>query len=135
MSGAGPRKLPGWCGEKHYRYRDVAVVCGDLEGYRPVLEQAMDEAGIPCFLDDKRSLLTNPLVEYMRAALEIVEKDFPYESMFRYLKSGFSDIPEDVLFEMENYVLALGIRGHRRWSEPWERVLQGRRACESEAAQ
>ncbi len=111
--------------EKHYRYRDVAVVCGDLEGYRPVLEQAMDEAGIPCFLDDKRSLLTNPLVEYMRAALEIVEKDFPYESMFRYLKSGFSDIPEDVLFEMENYVLALGIRGHRRWSEPWERVYRG----------
>ncbi|QNM05205.1 PD-(D/E)XK nuclease family protein [Qiania dongpingensis] len=111
--------------EKGLRYRDIAVVCGDMAGYRPILEQAMKEAGIPCFLDDKRSLLTNPLVEYMRAALEIVEKDFSYESVFRYLKCGFLPVEEDILYEMENYVLALGIRGHKRWSSPWEKTYRG----------
>lgn len=111
--------------EKGYRYRDIAVVCGDMAGYRPVLEQAMKEAGIPCFLDDKRSLLTNPLVEYMRAALETVEKDFSYESVFRYLKCGFLSIDTDIFYEMENYVLAMGIRGHKRWASSWDRIYRG----------
>ncbi len=111
--------------EEGYRYREIAVVCGDMEGYRPLLSQAMAEAGLPAFLDDKRSLLTNPAVEYMRAALEAVEKDFSYESVFRYLKCGFLSFEEDVLFELENYVLALGIRGHRRWEEPWELLYKG----------
>lgn len=119
------RKISGLVREQHYRYRDIAVVCGDMEGYRPLLEQAMKEAKIPCFLDDKRNLLTNPLVEYMRAALEIIEEDFSYESVFRYLKCGFLSIEEDVLYEMENYVLAFGIRGHRQWENPWEKIYRG----------
>lgn len=111
--------------EEGYRYREIAVVCGDMESYRPLLAQAMEEAGLPAFLDDKRSLLTNPAVEYMRAALEAVEKDFSYESVFRFLKCGFLPFGEEVLFEMENYVLALGIRGHRRWAAPWETLYKG----------
>ncbi|MCI8464479.1 MAG: ATP-dependent helicase [Lachnospiraceae bacterium] len=111
--------------EEGLRYREIAVVCGDMEGYRPLLEQAMKEAGLPAFLDDTRSLFTNPVVEYMRAALEVIEKDFSYESMFRFLKCGFLSFEEDVLFEMENYVLALGIRGHRRWEASWEILYRG----------
>ncbi|MCI8506832.1 MAG: ATP-dependent helicase [Lachnospiraceae bacterium] len=111
--------------EEGYRYREIAIVCGDMEGYRPLLVQAMEEAGLPAFLDDKRSLLTNPAVEYMRAALEAVEKDFSYESVFRYLKCGFLPFEEDLLFEMENYVLAMGIRGHKRWEAPWETIYRG----------
>ncbi len=111
--------------EEGYRYREIAVVCGDMEGYRPLLVRAMEEAGLPAFLDDKRSLLTNPAVEYMRAALEAVEKDFSYESVFRFLKCGFLPFGEEILFEMENYVLALGIRGHRRWAAPWEVLYRG----------
>lgn len=111
--------------EEGYRYREIAVICGDLEQYRPLLEHAFYQAGIPVFLDDKRSLLTNPAVEYMRAALEVIEKDFSYESVFRYLKCGFSALEEEALFELENYVLALGIRGSRRWAETWDRIYRG----------
>lgn len=111
--------------EQGYRYREIAVVCADMESYRPLLSQAFLDAKIPAFLDDKRSLFTNPVVEYMRAALEIIEKDFSYESVFRYLKCGFLSFGEDVLFEMENYVLALGIRGHKRWEQPWEIIYRG----------
>ncbi len=119
------RRLAALVREEGYRYREIAVVCGDLERYRPLLAQAMAETGLPTFLDDKRNLLTNPVVELMRAALEVVEKDFSYESVFRYLKCGFLSFEEDVLFEMENYVLALGIRGHRRWEAPWETLYKG----------
>ncbi len=111
--------------EKGLRYREIAIVCGDMDSYRPLLEHALKEMDLPAFLDDKRSLLTNPAVEYMRAALEAVEKDFSYESMFRYLKCGFIPFEEELLFEMENYVLALGIRGHKRWGTDWDIIYRG----------
>ena len=68
--------------EKGMRYRDAAVITGDLASYGRELAHQFDETGIPYFLDDKKSILENPLVELIRAALETV-KDFSYESVFR----------------------------------------------------
>ena len=62
-------------------------ITGDLPSYGRELAHQFDEAGIPYFLDDKKSILENPMVELIRAALEMV-KDFSYESAFRYLKTG-----------------------------------------------
>lgn len=73
--------------EEGMRYRDAAVVTGDLAAYGRELAHQFDDAGIPYFLDDKKSILENPLVELIRAALETV-KDFSYESVCRYLKTG-----------------------------------------------
>lgn len=69
------------------RYRDAAVITGDLSSYGREIAHQFDEAGIPYFLDDKKSIMENPLVELIRAALETV-RDFSYESVFRYLKTG-----------------------------------------------
>ena len=57
--------------EKGYHYRDFALIAGDMEAYSPVLERVLPEYGIPCFLDNKRSVLKNPFVEFIRALLEI----------------------------------------------------------------
>ena len=91
--------------EEGLRYRDAAVITGDLASYGRELAHQFDEAGIPYFLDDKKSIMENPLVELIRAALETI-RDFSYESVFRYLKTGLvydraedGDVPgvEDVL--------------------------------------
>ena len=54
------------------------------------MKMCIRDSEIPCFLDNKRSVLKNPFVEFIRAALEIVEQDFSYEAVFRYLRSGLS---------------------------------------------
>lgn len=102
-----------------YRYRDIAVVTGDLAGYGPLVEQYFPKYGIPYFMDHKKSLMSNPLVEYIRSALEVIEKDFSYESVFRCLKSGIRLIDREETDELENYVLAMGIRGNKRWQQEW----------------
>ena len=58
---------------------------------------------------------------YKRQALQVVVKDFSYESVFRYIKTGLLPLNEQV-WRLENYVRALGIRGFKRWSGPWEQV-------------
>lgn len=108
------------------RYRDMAVVTGDLDHYGKEAAFQFGELGIPFFLDDKTSILENPLVEFIRAAAETVRQDFSYESIFRYLKCGLAVENEEreICDRMENYCLALGIRGLRRWNEEWDGVYR-----------
>lgn len=87
--------------------------------------QVFREAGIPYFIDEKHTVLMNPFVEYFRAALEMAVQDFSYESVFRYLRCGMSCVTREEADLLENYVLALGIRGFKRWDEKWVRIYRG----------
>lgn len=108
-----------------FRYRDIAVITGDLEGYGKEIAHQFEQQDIPCFMDDKKNILDNPMVELIRSALEVIRKDFTYETVFRYLRTGLVTGDREMTDRMENYVLALGIRGHKRWGETWERVYRG----------
>ena len=173
---------------KGYRYRDFAVVTGDVPQYANYVPETFAQYGIPFFIDQTRNILFHPFIEFIRAALEVVEFDFSYQSVFRFLRSGLAGRlltenkteqtadedgagagagvndedgagagvvdedsvevkagsdedgtkawadAEDVIDRLENYVLAKGIRGRKRWSEKWTSVTK-RDACHPEAAQ
>lgn len=102
-------------------YRDIAVITGDLEGYAPYVEAEFGELGIPCFIDRTRGIVLNPMIEYIKSALELYLKNFSYEAVFHYLRSGLSDILPEETDELENYVLSTGIRGYRTWSRIFTR--------------
>ena len=105
--------------EKGYRFRDFALVTGDLETYGKDAAELFEEAGIPCFLDQKQPVLTNPLVECIRAALQMIKNNYSYDSVFRFLRSGMTDFTREETDELENYVLAMGIRGRKQYEETW----------------
>ena len=111
--------------QEHLRYRDIAVITGDLPGYRAQFSQQFEKNAIPYFMDDKKSILQNPMVELIRAAFEILQKDFAYESVFRYIKTGLVWDDMEQADRMENYVIALGIRGFKRWDCIWEWEYRG----------
>lgn len=111
--------------EEGLRYGEIAVITGDLPAYGNYARQAFRPAGIPCFIDEKHSVLMNPFVEYIRAGAEAYIRNFSYESMFRYLRCQMSGLTREEVDELENYVIALGIRGKKRWQETWVRVYRG----------
>ena len=45
--------------------------------------------------------------------------------MLRYLRSGLTGISEEETDCLEDYVLALGIRGHSKWTKVWTAKMQG----------
>lgn len=102
-------------------YRDVAVIMGDLEGYAPYVETEFAQMDIPCFIDRTRGIVLNPMIEYIKSALELFVQDFSYESVFHYLRSGMSDIKREDIDLLENYCIQTGIRGFRRWSRLFTR--------------
>lgn len=110
---------------KGYKYGEMAVITGDLEEYGRIAGQVLEESHIPYFIDEKHTVLMNPFVEYIRAAMEMVIRDFPYESVFRYLRCGMSEVTREQTDKLENYVIALGIRGYKKWSDKWVRIYKG----------
>lgn len=111
--------------EEGLRYRDFAIVTGDLATYDDYVRQVFGEFGIPYFLDEKRLLLHNAFVEYVRAAVEACAKDYSYDSIFRMLKTGMTSLNAEDIDRLENHVLALGIRGKKRWREKWVKHSRG----------
>lgn len=109
-----------------YRFKDVAVVLGDIEIYADEIERVFEESEIPYFMDNKRSLIGNPLIEYIRSVLEVATSDFSYESVFRFLKNGLCDIDRDNVDFFENYILEFGIRGEKRYSDKFVRAYNGK---------
>lgn len=113
--------------EKGYRYRDIAVIAGDVSVYADYVEKISRLYDIPIFIDYKRSVLLNSFVEYIRSLLSMIEQNFTYESVFRFLRAGFSSFTMDEIDVLENYVIALGIRGYKKWEEKWTRKYPGLR--------
>jgi len=107
--------------KENYRYRDVAVVTGDMSSYANHIERAFETYQIPVFMDHKRSILLNSFVEYVRSLLAMAEQDFTYESVFRYLRTGLTKISNEDIDILENYVVALGIKSYKKWQEKWIR--------------
>lgn len=107
--------------EKGLRFRDIALVTGDVELYRTEITRIFAESNIPYFMDNKRSLISNPVVEYLRAAIGVVLDNYSYESVFRFMKNKLCAIENDRVNIIENYVLAFGIRGRNRWEAMFER--------------
>lgn len=108
-----------------YKYGEMAVITGNLKEYSNLAKQVFSEAGIPFFIDEKHTVMMNPFVEYLRAAVEMVVQGFSYESVFRYLRCGMSGISREETDKLENYVIALGVKGYKKWSEKWVRIYRG----------
>lgn len=107
--------------EQGMSYRDIAVVIGDLEGYASYVETEFGQLEIPCFLDRTRGIVLNPMIEYIKSALQLYIKDFSYDTVFHFLRSGMADISREEIDELENYVIRTGARGYRTYSRLFTR--------------
>jgi ATP-dependent helicase/nuclease subunit B len=107
--------------EHGFRYRDIAVIVSDLERYRSLITEAFDEAGIAFFMDRKKGIMSNPLIELVRSALQVLLQNFSYDSMFRFLRSGLAGIDKEETDLLDNYVHGAGIRGASAWQADFTR--------------
>ncbi|KPU45426.1 ATP-dependent helicase/deoxyribonuclease subunit B [Oxobacter pfennigii] len=107
------------CRDENYRYGDITVVTKDLEGYEKLIGAIFTENSIPYYIDKKRDILSNPIIVLILSAMEILIKNWSYESVFRYLKTYLTGILREDIDIIENYVLSCGIKG-KRWVDQKE---------------
>ncbi len=110
--------------EEDMAYRDIAVIVGDLGSYAPYVETEFGQMNIPCFIDRTRGIVLNPMIEFIKSALELYDRDFSYQAVFHYLRSGMADMEPEEVDLLENYVIRTGVRGLGSYSRPFARKTE-----------
>ena len=104
-----------------YRYRDIAVVAGNLGAYGGMIKGIFEEYSIPSFIDEKKSISTHVLVELIKGTLDVMNTNWSYNGIMRVLRTSLYPISTEEIDLLENYLLAFGIRGKDSWiqEEEW----------------
>jgi len=99
--------------DENYRYKDISVVCRNINDYEKITTVIFNEYDIPKFIDKKIGILNNPMVVLILSAFEVYIRNWSYESVFKYLKSGLSRIDRKDIDKLENFILSRGIKGFK----------------------
>ena len=110
------KKISRLVREKGLRYKDISIVTKNIENYSSLVRAIFNQYQIPVFIDEKRDLNQNIIVQYILAVLEILNKNFSNEAVFGYIKSGFLDVDRDEIFRLENYCAKWGIK-QSKWKK------------------
>ena len=102
--------------EEGLRYRDIGVVARDYDAYRHLVESIFPRYEVPVFSSGMTDILEKPVLTLVTAALDIVTNGYTYDSVFRYLKTGLTDLSQEDRDLLENYALKWDIRGPR-WTQ------------------
>lgn len=99
--------------DKNLRYKDISVITKNIDTYSSLVRAIFEQYDIPVFIDEKRDLNQNAIVQYVLSIFEIFTNNFSKESVFNYLKTGFSEFDEDDIFKLENYCTKWGIKQNK----------------------
>jgi len=113
------RLVEGGC-----RYRDIAVVCTDLDSFKPLINMVFHRYQIPLYCSGTESILRQSVIATVINALDAALSDFEQKNMLRYMRSALSPLEPDQCDNLENYIIRWGIRG-TKWLQKWENHPEG----------
>ncbi len=106
--------------DKGIRYRDIMLICNDLERMGEAAKRIFAQYGMDLFVDRKRSLIYSPAVTAIVALMDIHRRRMQTPDILRFLKTGLSDLTRDQVEKLEIYALQYKIRGSM-WTKPFRR--------------
>lgn len=105
--------------EKKYRYKDISIITKNLDTYSNLCKAIFDKYDIPVFIDQKKDLSDNILVQYILAVLDIFSKNWSHEAVFNYIKTGFLQMEQEDIYELENFCMKWGIKQTKWYKGEW----------------
>ena len=105
--------------DEGYRYRDIAIITKNIDTYSNLCKAIFNEYNIPVYIDEKRDLSQNILVKYLISILDVFSKNWTYDSVINYIKSGFTNISQEDIYLLENYALEWNVRGSSWYKQDW----------------
>ena len=99
--------------DQGFRFRDIAVICNDLDVRGRIFSRVFEQYGIPLFMDNKRAVIHEPAVEFICALIDSVSGGMRFEDVFRMLKTGFAPLTDVQCDWLEQYASRYHIKGGR----------------------
>ena len=120
--------------QQGYRYGEIAVVARDIEGYRGILDAAMERYGVPYFLSARTDFSSKPLFRLVLSALRAVYKHYPAQEVLSLLKTGLAGVSLQDCSLFEEYCETWHISGSRFLDMAWSMNPDGLTTEKSERA-
>lgn len=103
-----------------YKYKEISVITKNINTYASIIKAIFSKYEIPVYIDEKKELCQNVLVKYVLSLIDIFAKNWSYEAMFSYLKTGLNNISYEDIYLLENYCLKYGIRSNKWYKEDFK---------------
>ena len=100
------------------RYRDIRVVCADMDVYRNTIRMVFERCHIPVYLSGTEDILDRSVITTVLAAMDAALGGFDQREVVRYLKSMLSPLELEDADRLENYAILWNINGSR-WLREW----------------
>ena len=97
--------------DEGYKLSDIRVICNDNEVRGPIMKRIFKEYGIELFSDESRPIADHPVVQFIISLMEISSDNYRSDRVFRMLKSGFGDLTQEEIINLENYAIKYRIKG------------------------
>ena len=106
------------------RYRDIGVVCSDLQTYKGPVHAIFSRAHIPFYLSGTEDILEKTVIHTVLSALDAALGGFEQKDVIRYLKSMLSPLDLELSDRIENYAILWSIDG-KHWLQDWTKHPRG----------
>lgn len=100
------------------RCRDIAIISRSESNYSRRIRSALVRNGVPAFEDKRQPIASEPLIEFVRSAVEICALGFSTDTLMRMAKTGLTGLDTQDIARLENYALMWQING-RKWLDEW----------------
>ncbi len=117
------RKIVSLVRDEQYRWRDIAVVLTDINIYKSHIKREFTAMNIPYFMDEKKDVLSTPLVQYILSYLRFFSFGYQREDAISILKTGLTNLCDEECMYLENHLIDKGIHNHKWWKE-WHKDSQ-----------
>ena len=105
--------------KNNYRYRDIAIIAKNIEAYSGLAKAIFSKYNIPIFIDEKQDLNQNIFSKYLISFIDVFAKNWSYEAVMSYAKTGLCNLTKEEIFLLENYALRLGINRNKWYKGEW----------------
>ena len=105
---------------ENLKWSDIIVVLSDLNDYKLFIKKVFKQYNIPYFIDEKISIISNPIIEFIISVLKMINSNFRDKDVFTVIKTNFSKLDKDEGEILENYVKEYGIYGNL-WKKDFTR--------------
>ena len=104
--------------EGSYSYKDIKVICNNIDEYRPYLKLYRKLYQVPLFIDEKINLHNHPIVRIILNIL-LLKEDYYTDAILDMLKTGYFSFTNEEIEKIEQYTFSYGINSYK-----WKRAFE-----------
>ena len=95
---------------RNLRWRDMLILCRDVETYHQPLKAAFRAYGVPIFLSSSRPAARHALAECLDSALRLIDVRPQPEDAPALMRTGFMPVDPDEAARLTNHAVKYGLR-------------------------